>query len=816
MGIEKFFNSIVKNNTVKNNKNIIVLEKKIKANYFYIDFNSILYKLSAKLEKELNCLLYEIIIKDLSDESKQISKEYGFDVSEDNYSVESFKKYFTEDYTDRIILHLIVEEIDYLLNELIDSDELKTLYISLDGIPNFAKIIEQKRRRYNNYIIGEIKKKIMKKVADETEEEEHMKLYNKNKYSFDRTKLVAWHSFMEKIGLLLTSEEFKDNLNQKFKNLTRYVFSGANVFGEGEKKIIEDILFNKMIGKYVIYSPDSDVIILSMILHNKIKSDFFVMHYDQNNVKYDIIDINTLCDNIYNYVMQHIKIDKEINKYNVINDIAFLMTMFGNDFLPKIESIDVKKDYEIMLILYAELLNNSKKSIYYLTYNIGIKNYINFLSLSIILSKFKKDEERFLINDTYMSNKYRNYNYIKSILGGNSLHLELKKYIYDANKLFGILKNWSHKMDNIKEYIDKNVKNDIFKNFDESFLRKFMIIERNLNLNNEEKIQEKFLKILPSFFKYKNNKFILSGTNKLFLQEFDKTVKSKFHETKLNESMVSKKMTVGDYEKESYSFDNILGKYIDILRAQNDEIGITNLGVINGNRYVYRYENYTLTNEKYYKTYFSEKNKKTDINLICKEYLKGIVWVFDYYFNKNNSKYNFNNISTWHYPYHRAPLLFDLSNYLNNITNKNELKYNFEYVSYDNYFTKEEHYLFITPNKKDESLKKIVDSFFDKKNIVDCRRVTYLSKCVINDIEQIDFDTYKKNKKTNEKEVNVGYIPNIYYFNNKYKIENNYVETGNDKNLLHEIKHLYKEQYKNTRLEIYKYIYKIAKHKMLI
>ena len=49
-----------------------------------------------------------------------------------------------------------------------------------------------------------------------------------------------------------------------------------------------------------------------------------------------------------------------------------------------------------------------------------------------------------------------------------------------------------------------------------------------------------------------------------------------------------------------------------------------------------------------------------DIHKLCHEYIKSIQWTFDYYFNKcSNWK--------WYYRYHFAPLLKDLSIYLNTI-----------------------------------------------------------------------------------------------------------------------------------------------------
>ena len=63
MGIEKFFNSIARNKTIRLADGITLgLETKIDSEYIYIDFNSIIYTIATEIETELNYLLYEVII----------------------------------------------------------------------------------------------------------------------------------------------------------------------------------------------------------------------------------------------------------------------------------------------------------------------------------------------------------------------------------------------------------------------------------------------------------------------------------------------------------------------------------------------------------------------------------------------------------------------------------------------------------------------------------------------------------------------------------------------------------------------------------
>ena len=72
MGIERFFNSLTKSENIKENGIITGLTEKINTEYFYIDFNSIIYNVVNEIEKELNYLLYSVI---LLSEGEQLDNE---------------------------------------------------------------------------------------------------------------------------------------------------------------------------------------------------------------------------------------------------------------------------------------------------------------------------------------------------------------------------------------------------------------------------------------------------------------------------------------------------------------------------------------------------------------------------------------------------------------------------------------------------------------------------------------------------------------------------------------------------------------------
>ena len=85
------------------------------------------------------------------------------------------------------------------------------------------------------------------------------------------------------------------------------------------------------------------------------------MRHNQQENNYDIIDIDLLRKNIFQYVLNSIKIatkdnDIKLDEISIINDIVFILTIFGNDFLPKLESFNVKYDFDRIIDKYVKML----------------------------------------------------------------------------------------------------------------------------------------------------------------------------------------------------------------------------------------------------------------------------------------------------------------------------------------------------------------------------------------------------------------------------------------------------------------------------
>ncbi|GAI83391.1 unnamed protein product, partial [marine sediment metagenome] len=278
-------------------------------------------------------------------------------------------------------------------------------------------------------------------------------------------------SFMVRLNKRLTSQKFVDNLKSRVSRLKTYIFSGFNEPGEGEKKIVNYLRNSEQNYKnYVIFSPDSDMVILGLLLNTSFSPDdqrkvstLKIIRHDQQRDNYGVIEIDTLNDAIYDYVTKNMDSDNLPDRNFVIWDISFLFTAFGNDFVPKIESINVNQDVEKIMSRYTKHLNSNPENYPYLiSYNTSLKQKrINQTYLLDIIKELQKSEGDSLRN-IYMSTHYHNYDKLKKMLGADPQNFtttmnefldSLRKFNYDITHLKEnqIVSKWETQKDFIRK-----------------------------------------------------------------------------------------------------------------------------------------------------------------------------------------------------------------------------------------------------------------------------------------------------------------------------------------------------------------------------
>lgn len=829
MGVPKLFTVINKNN-VTYSAIIENLNSKVDVEYFYIDFNSIVHVTSQILIIELNEILLILLSlkskKDLKNNKpiEKIVKKYkpylnNFFDNFSNFESENeigtqYNVYFSIDLVDEIVINLVKDNVHYLLKKFVKGVS-KLLYIAVDGVPSKSKMIEQKKRRYMGAIVSEYKKLLRKKYNTDLENAKTLYgsnrlIYEKNKISFNKSKISPGTKFMDKLTNVLEKETF---------NCQKYILSSIDEVGEGEKKIIDHIKNNNY-EKCMIYSPDADMILLTSLLEGK--GNVILRHNQQKSTIdetfYDLIDIDIFKKNIHDYLD-----DKTVNKKFFIKDMICLASVFGNDFIPKIESIDVQFNFEQLLDVYLATFKFFDGEIYLTEFRKDKNKWYLNGSFFVKFLEFYWDKELFNMKENYMMNNYKMYKMFKNIfsnVGKNKnadpnfvnhtnfekMNMRFKQHV---SKIFDIIKSCpssnksthlelvNEKLHNLfsKDYTESDFLNhlkqlvqfDLFKYSVPEYVRGYNGIKNYLtSLDNQE-----FLKLfLPIARKNPEKKVVRSYRDDVY-KNISKTTR---HKNAINDLIARGEGT--KFDKEYYIFSNMLDHYSKMLK--NEPLNLVNMKDD---------PNKTLGN--YYKLFFDVDKYKFIENKHSiregvqtmklqngiKKYIEGLIWTFNYYYNETN------NVSKWFYDGERAPILRDIYIYIKNNPKCLKKAYNdlktFEITSLKEFFSPVEQLMYITPktNENKNLIPKKYIHFFETNNYylnidklaqnvgkeIDCLGARYLNRCSIVSLK--NYDMGYDDKFIKELRLIVG--------SGKYKLyKKKYIETGNIK---------YKKAYKKIK-----------------
>lgn len=273
-----------------------------------------------------------------------------------------------------------IDDLDYIIKYVSPKDKL---YIAVDGVAPLAKIYQQRKRRYKSCEETQLKNEIKRKY--------NIKMTNE----WTNASITPGTIFMEK----LHSRIYEYLKTLKYPN--KIIYSSYHTPGEGEHKIFDHIretLVEHDITR-IVYGLDADLIFLSMACIEKniflIRESSDISHNSDTSTMFEYVNINNVIncfnDHVYSKIselMYKYGINKEI-KSDVTNDIIFICYLLGNDFLPHVPSIDIKKGgLEMLLDAYVEVYIKYMTPLISDNYEIDMLFFDEFLS---ILSEYEKE-----------------------------------------------------------------------------------------------------------------------------------------------------------------------------------------------------------------------------------------------------------------------------------------------------------------------------------------------------------------------------------------------------------------------------------------
>lgn len=393
MGIPAFFRQIVEKYPNTHSPSI-----DDKFDYFFIDFNSIIYDMYARIMRDTQ-------------------------INGSNTQFENF------------LINEVIKKTIELTVDVVRPQKL--LYIALDGSAPRAKMIQQRWRRYKHYKDNEHLDELRNKYG-----------VPKPGISWDTSSHIApGTKFMKKLSIALKKAIDSGKLSKHQKKL-HIILSDSSVPGEGEHKFLP-IIRNMIRGEekddvVCVYSPDADMIVLSMAT---LKNNIYILRKVKSGD--DATDVEKeYASNAFNYLF--LSIDKYTSAFveklgiegakkehvRIITDYVFLTFLGGNDFVLPIPYLKIRDEKKagsntgglgILMNIYRQLLGNEKD------YLIDIKNgkyIVNMMFFTHIFENIAKSE------DYYMRGIQMNIDKVKEGQGDDrKLEKEEGKTLYERDKI---------------------------------------------------------------------------------------------------------------------------------------------------------------------------------------------------------------------------------------------------------------------------------------------------------------------------------------------------------------------------------------------
>ena len=742
MGVLELFGTLIRND-ITSSAITPEYRKKMKMNHFLLDFNSIIHVSSQKIVEDVNDLL-QSILKNLfhsrsmgstmmTEKFTKLKVEHLQSKITQNSNPEDVIKLihstFDDAYMDKLIITLVINTVLYMIRTYCIPNEILTLMLAIDGVPSKGKMIEQKQRRYMGAIISECHRKIFGQYTDYLKGlEDNLYLSLGHSIKWNRGKITPGTAFMHKLVTYLRSEKIQTKFKVNRPQL-KIVISDMYEVGEGEKKIMNYVraYLRDTKSNVVVYSPDADMILLCMLLP---VDNVFVLKYEQNDRTYNLLDVKMLKQNIAFYINNNPKSSKEqFDVARINNDIICMSTLFGNDFVPRIETINVKQGFQTLMDAYLQTLIKFKDKQYYLIKRTNGDFKLNHTVLKWIFRYLLPVEEDF-VKHNKLYGEYVKLGQIKNVFS----YVEV-----NSENLLSVYQEFRNQYEQLKHTIKQNGNTTFFEKHEQFMDSLKKSLRANVNgrdVNTSYLTNKEVIKLLQQIYR-QTREFPRLNIN---LDTYSTSITSK----RFKEDIKG----MNDYDKEKFKFDNMLDEYRIKFNAGPLELTKDKI-------------------PKYYDEYFGvehiydPKDKlklSPESNYVIHEYLEGLIWVFDYYFNDKSY------INTWSYRHERAPLLKHISLFLDSIDTEyvqdihtNLKKYQVDKL--ETFFNPIEQLIYVSPLTDDmlkilppnyktylESktldpflltyfvdVKKVVSKVWleTKSNEFDCRGMPYFNKCLV-------------------------------------------------------------------------------------
>ena len=369
MGIPAFFSFIIKNYpTIVRNLNYHN-ENNTDFDNLFMDCNSIVYD------------VYNQIVKDgvLFSDTEHLEKN---------------------------LIEKVIEKIEHYIKNISPKN---TVYIAFDGVAPFAKMEQQRTRRYKSNFMSNINNSTPSIWSDKQGlSTTHSSCSISTGRVWNTTAITPGTTFMRKLSTEIDTA-FK-NQEKKYK-VKKMVVSCANEPGEGEHKLFQYIRKNKDLldENIFVYGLDSDLIMLS-VFHCEMCKNIFVFRESPDFIKSvgnltfgnnDLLFLDISC--LSKYIMVEMACNS--NENHRIYDYIFICFLLGNDFLPHFPSLNIRTTgVQTILNTYRSVIGNFSDRFF-----ISNDKKIQWKWVKVFITELSKTEHGNFIREYTLRNKMDKY-----------------------------------------------------------------------------------------------------------------------------------------------------------------------------------------------------------------------------------------------------------------------------------------------------------------------------------------------------------------------------------------------------------------------
>jgi len=518
---------------------------------------------------------------------------------------------------------IFVQIFNYV-NEIIQSIQpQQMIFLAFDGVAPKAKMNQQRARRF----------KSAKKYTELDNALRSFGIIDKDEH-FQNNSISPGTEFMCELSKhmqFLIQRKMKED--DRWRNV-QVIFSGVEVPGEGEHKLLDYIRFRVQQPDFnpnttvCIYGPDADLIMLALtthlpfvcILREQLKPRTRVTSACKRSQKKDAFDflwINVLRE-YFEIEFSPLK-EKMKERYNVekiIDDFIFLCFFIGNDFLPRVFCLDIKiGSFDKLIEIFKETLIESDGYI-------NEKGVICWYRAVKLFQKIAEFELKFIGEKLEeQENQQKQQRRFKEMMEGDDAE-DLKELIAEGDELRRSYEDFDKEFDAAKTEAEKDAAKLLMK-----------------EIKKEKKEKKDSKKFTPKIVKE--------------AEEHSKNQEFEGEEDLLNAGIAN--IEEAERYLNQYSNEEKITKLLSHQILDKDIKFMSSLVRI--------YKGDTTDAKKYYyeeKYRINVSKNPQELTPILTAYMQGLQFVLSYYYTGCPSW-------VWFYPYYYSPLISDLSNLMNHL-----------------------------------------------------------------------------------------------------------------------------------------------------